>query len=54
MKAERTDRDREYINLKMQTEFKDKGVDHNTTVPYTPEQNVEAGHTNGESDSDAM
>ena len=39
LKAVRTDRDIEYVNSELETYFSDKGVIHNTTAPYTPEQN---------------
>ncbi len=39
MKAVRTDRGTEYVNSELETYFSDKGVIHNTTAPYTPEQN---------------
>ena len=38
-KAVYADRGREYINSQLQTYFEDKGVVHNTTAPYTSEQN---------------
>jgi len=39
LKAVRTDRGAEYVNSELATYFSDKGVIHNTTAPYTPEQN---------------
>jgi len=39
LKAVRTDRGTEYVNSELETYFSDKGVIHNTTAPYTPEQN---------------
>ena len=44
LKAVRTDRGTEYVNSvttlsQLETYFSDKGVIHNTTAPYTPEQN---------------
>ena len=39
LKAVRTDRGREYVNSELQAYFDNKGVVHNTTAPYTPEQN---------------
>ena len=39
LKAVRTDRGTEYVNSELEAYFRDKGVIHNTTAPYTPEQN---------------
>ena len=39
LKAVRTDRGKEYVNSELQGYFKDKGAIHQTTAPYTPEQN---------------
>ena len=39
LKAVRTDKGTEYVNSELQGYFRDKGVVHNTTAPYTPEQN---------------
>ena len=42
----RTDNGSEYINSELATFFKDKGVIHQTTVRYTPEQNGKAERLN--------
>ena len=42
----RTDNGSEYINSTLATFFKDKGVLHQTTVRYTPEQNGKAERLN--------
>ena len=39
LKAIRTDRGTEYVNKELTTYFQDSGITHNTTAPYTPEQN---------------
>ncbi len=39
LKAVHTDRGTDYVNSELETYFSDKGVIHNTTAPYTPEQN---------------
>ena len=39
LKAVRTDRGTEYVNKELTTYFQDSGITHNTTAPYTPEQN---------------
>ena len=39
LKAVRTDNGTEYVNSELQAYFSSKGVLHNTTAPYTPEQN---------------
>jgi len=39
LKAVRSDRGTEYVNSELETYFSDKGVIHNTTAPYTLEQN---------------
>lgn len=38
----RTDNGLEFVNSEMKTFMKDKGIEHQTTVPYTPEQNGKA------------
>jgi hypothetical protein len=42
----RTDRGSEYLNETLGQYFKDKGVMHQTTAPYTPEQNGAAERLN--------
>ena len=39
LKAVRTDRGTEYLNSELHKYFRSKGIIHNTTAPYTPEQN---------------
>lgn len=39
IKILRTDNGKEYVNKAMETELKKSGIIHQTTVPYTPEQN---------------
>lgn len=46
LKAVRTDRGTEYVNSELEKYFSEKGVIHNTTAPYTPEQNRIAEHFN--------
>ena len=46
MKAVRTDNGTEYVNSELEAYFSSKGVLHNTTAPYTPEQNGVAGRFN--------
>lgn len=38
----RTDNGLEFVNSEMKTFMKDEGIEHQTTVPYTPEQNGKA------------
>jgi hypothetical protein len=42
----RTDNGTEYVNNSMQSYFKSKGIIHQTTVPYNPEQNGAAERLN--------
>lgn len=42
----RTDRGKEYVNAALSEYFKSKGVIHETTAPYTPEQNGAAERLN--------
>ena len=46
LKAVRTDRGGEYMSKELDIYFKDKGVEHQTTAPYTPEQNGVAERLN--------
>jgi transposase InsO family protein len=46
LKAVRTDRGGEYINKQLTTYFGSKGVQHQTAIPYTPEQNGAAERLN--------
>lgn len=46
LKAVRTDRGTEYLNAELKSYFKDKGVLHEKTAPYTPEQNGAAERFN--------
>jgi gag-polypeptide of LTR copia-type/Integrase core domain/GAG-pre-integrase domain/Domain of unknown function (DUF4219) len=46
LKAVRTDRGGEYLNHSLLTYFASKGVLHQTTAPYTPEQNGAAERLN--------
>lgn len=46
LKAIRTDNGREYVNKDMSSFLKSKGVAHQTTMPYTPEQNGKAERLN--------
>ena len=39
LKAVRTNNGTEYVNSELEAYFSSKGVLHNTTAPYTPEQN---------------
>lgn len=39
IKILRTDNGKEYLNKQMAAELKKSGIIHQTTVPYTPEQN---------------
>ena len=46
IKAARTDNGGEYVNAAIDAYFKTKGIKHQTTVPYTPEQNGKAERLN--------
>jgi transposase InsO family protein len=46
LKAVRSDNGGEYINFILQEYFQSKGVQHQTTVPYTPQQNGKAERLN--------
>lgn len=46
VKAARTDNGTEYVNDAVRAYFKSKGIKHQTTVPYTPEQNGKAERLN--------
>lgn len=46
IKAIRTDNGREYVNRDLYSFFKDKGIEPQTTMPYTPEQNGKAERLN--------
>ena len=46
LKAVRTDNGTEYVNSELEAYFSSKGVLHNTTAPYTPEQNGVAERSN--------
>ena len=46
VRAVRTDRGSEYLNRELGAWFKDKGIVHETTAPYTPEQNGAAERLN--------
>lgn len=46
LKAVRTDRGGEYLNATLADYFAGKGVEHQTTTPYTPEQNGKAERLN--------
>lgn len=46
IKAARTDNGGEYINKELSGYFKSKGINHQTTVPYTPQQNGKAERLN--------
>lgn len=46
LKVLRTDRGGEFVNKRMQSYFKDKGIIHQLTAPYTPEQNGVAERKN--------
>ena len=39
LKAVRTDRGTEYLNTELETYFSSRGIVHQTTAAYTPEQN---------------
>lgn len=42
----RSDNGREYVNHSFRAFLKEKGIKHQTTVPYNPEQNGVAERTN--------
>jgi hypothetical protein len=46
VKAIRTDNGREYVNKELSSYLADKGIRHDTTMPYTPQQNGEAERLN--------
>ena len=46
VRAVRSDNGGEYVNNFLADYFKDKGIDHQTTVPYNPEQNGAAERLN--------
>lgn len=46
IKVLRTDNGREYVNKEFEQYLKSKGIRHQLTVPYTPEQNGVAERTN--------
>jgi transposase InsO family protein len=46
VKAVLTDRGREYVNTELDTYLANKGILHNATMPYTPQQNGEAERLN--------
>ena len=46
VKTIRTDRGREYLNAELSDYLTDKGIVHQTTAPYTPEQNGAAERLN--------
>ncbi len=46
LKSVRTDRGGEYVNQKLDAFFRHRGVQHQTTAPYTPEQNGVAERLN--------
>jgi transposase InsO family protein len=46
IKAARTDNGGEFVNRELDSYFKTKGIDHQTTVPYTPQQNGKAERLN--------
>ena len=46
LRSVRTDRGTEYLNAQLEGFFKEKGVKHETTAPYTPEQNGAAERFN--------
>jgi transposase InsO family protein len=41
-----SDRGREYVNVQLRKFFWEKGIMHDTSVPYTPEQNGHAERLN--------
>ncbi|GIL57256.1 hypothetical protein Vafri_12510 [Volvox africanus] len=46
VKEVRTDRGREFVNMQLKSYFCSKGIEHGTTVGYTPEQNGAAERLN--------
>lgn len=46
LRTVRSDNGSEYINAELQDYFKSRGVEHQTTVPYTPQQNGAAERLN--------
>jgi hypothetical protein len=46
VKVVRTDRGSEYLNSELKTYYQSKGVVHETTAPYTPQQNGKAERLN--------
>ncbi|GIL59721.1 hypothetical protein Vafri_14447, partial [Volvox africanus] len=46
VKEVRTDRGREFVNVQLKSYFCSKGIEHGTTVGYTPEQNGAAERLN--------
>lgn len=46
VKRVRTDRGREYVNEELSSYFKERGIIHETTAPYTPQQNGAAERLN--------
>eukprot|EP00879_Flechtneria_rotunda_P013229 GHRR01013814.1.p1 GENE.GHRR01013814.1~~GHRR01013814.1.p1 ORF type:complete len:121 (+),score=18.87 GHRR01013814.1:1085-1447(+) len=42
IKAARTDNGSDYVNKDLTSYFESKGIDHHTTMPYTPEQSGKA------------
>jgi transposase InsO family protein len=46
VKTVRTDRGSEYLNAELKTFYESKGILHETTAPYTPEQNGKAERLN--------
>jgi transposase InsO family protein len=46
VKAVRTDRGGEYLNNDLRSYFNSKGIEHQTTAPYTPQQNGAAERLN--------
>ena len=46
IKMVRTDNGREYVNNAITAYFKGKGIEHQTTVPYSPQQNGKAERLN--------
>ena len=46
LKAVRTDNGGEYVNHELAQFFQDHGIQHQTTIPYNPEQNGKAERLN--------
>jgi hypothetical protein len=46
IKAVKTDNGREYLSRDLESYLEDKGIKHNTSMPYTPQQNGEAERLN--------